>query len=239
MHQCRTLPQLLKVTNNTEFFNYVSANYQLDDGSAADDEDDDGYFSDETFPEDKRDEFTDEDLLKHLVTPDSLGVNGRKHPRNEELMNHCSEDNQTLEENDKRCRCKVNFDESNKSPENHPMGVISRKSPPESLHNGATLVNHFVDSTLRNDTEMKDKEEPHEIVDFTSCTPSFSQDEEEFNDPWDDSWVRDEAISELKQSVQIGSYSIAEAWKLRKDLDPNGLGKDYNTLMCHLDCVQC
>ncbi len=47
------------------------------------------------------------------------------------------------------------------------------------------------------------------------------------------------SISKLKQSVQIGSYSIAKAWILKKELEPNGLGKDYNTLMCHLDCVQC
>jgi hypothetical protein len=57
---CWTLPQLLKVTNNTEFSNYVSANHYLDDNSAADDEDDDGYFSDETLPDDERDEVTDE-----------------------------------------------------------------------------------------------------------------------------------------------------------------------------------
>jgi hypothetical protein len=100
-HWCWTLQQLLKVINNTEFSNYVSANYHLDDGSAANDEDDDGDFSDETLPEDKRDEVTDEDLLKHLVTPNSSGVNDRKHPHNEELMNHCSEDNQSLEENDR------------------------------------------------------------------------------------------------------------------------------------------
>ncbi len=49
----------------------------------------------------------------------------------------------------------------------------------------------------------------------------------------------DTAISELKQSVNIDSYSIAKAWKLRKELDPNGLGTDYNTLQCLLDCDQC
>jgi hypothetical protein len=92
---------------------------------------------------------------------------------------------------------------------------------------------------LCNKTEIKDKEEPCEIVASTSCTPNFSQNEEECNDPWDDSWVQDTAISELEQSVKIGSYSIAESWKFRKELDPNGLGKHYITLMCHLDCVQC
>jgi hypothetical protein len=76
--QCWTLPHLLKVTNNAEFSNYVSANYCLGDNSAADDEDDDGYFLNETLPEDERDEVTDEDFLKHLVTPDSLRVNDRK-----------------------------------------------------------------------------------------------------------------------------------------------------------------
>jgi hypothetical protein len=53
----------LKDTNNTEFSNYASANYYLYDNSAADDEDDDGYFSDEMLPEDERDEVTDEDFL--------------------------------------------------------------------------------------------------------------------------------------------------------------------------------
>jgi hypothetical protein len=236
---CWNLPQLLKVTNNTEFSDSVSANYHIDDNSAADDEDDDGYFFDETLLEDKRDEVTDEDFLKHLLTPNSMRVNDRKRPHNDELTNHCSEDNQSLKENDRRCWCKVNFDESNKSPENHPTGVNNRKSLPESLHDDATLVNHFVDSALCKDTEIKDKEEPHEIVASTYCAPNFSQDKEEFNDPWDDSWVQDTAISELKQSVKIGSYSVAETWKLRKELDPNGLGKDYNTLMCHLNCVQC
>ncbi len=51
--------------------------------------------------------------------------------------------------------------------------------------------------------------------------------------------MRDIAISELKQSVNIGSCSVVEARKLRKELYPNGLGKDYNTLQCHLDCDQC
>jgi hypothetical protein len=40
-HWCWTLPQLLRVTNNTELSHHVSANYHLDNGSAADDEDDD------------------------------------------------------------------------------------------------------------------------------------------------------------------------------------------------------
>ncbi len=78
------VPQLLKVTNNTEFSNYVSANHFLNNNSAADDEVDDGYFSNETLPEDERDEVTDEDFLRHLVTPDSLGVNDRKHPHKED-----------------------------------------------------------------------------------------------------------------------------------------------------------
>ncbi len=43
-HWCWALPQLLKVTNNTEFSNYASANCYLNDNSAADDEDDDEYF---------------------------------------------------------------------------------------------------------------------------------------------------------------------------------------------------
>ncbi len=40
--RCWTLPQLLKVKNNTEFSDNISANYHINDGSAADDEDDDG-----------------------------------------------------------------------------------------------------------------------------------------------------------------------------------------------------
>jgi hypothetical protein len=72
--------------------------------------------------------------------------------------------------------------------------VVFRKSPPESLHDDATLVNHFVYSTSHNDTKIKDKEEPHEIIASTFCAPNFSQDKEEFINPWDDSWVQDEAI---------------------------------------------
>jgi hypothetical protein len=91
-------------------------------------------------------------------------------------------------------------------------------------------VNHVADSTLRNGTEVKDKEEPLEIAASTSMAPNFSHDREEEDDPWDDTWVRDIATAELKQSVNIVSCSLAEAWKLRKELDPNGLGKDYNTV---------
>jgi hypothetical protein len=127
----------LNVTKNTEISNYVSANYYLDDNSAADDEDDDGYFSDETLPEDERDEVTDEDFLKHLVTPGSLGVDDRKRQNNEDFVNDHSGDNQSLEDSDRRFWRKVNFDESNKSPENHFKGVNKRKSPPESLLDSA------------------------------------------------------------------------------------------------------
>jgi hypothetical protein len=38
-------------------------------------------------------------------------------------MNDHSEDNRSLEDSDRRFWCKINFDESNKSPENHPKGV--------------------------------------------------------------------------------------------------------------------
>ncbi len=164
----------MKVTSNTEFFNYVSANYYLDHNSVANDEDDDGYFSNETLPEDERDEVTDEDFLKHLVTPGSLRVNDRNRPHNEDLMNDRSEDNKSLEDNDRRYWHKVNFDESNKSPENHPMSVNKRKSPPESLRDNASLVNHFIDSTSRNDTKIKNKEEPDEIVASTSIAPNLA-----------------------------------------------------------------
>jgi hypothetical protein len=62
--------------------------------------------------EDERDEVTDEDFLKHLVTPNSLGVNDRKRQCNEDFMNDHSGDNQFLEDSDRRFRHKVNFDES-------------------------------------------------------------------------------------------------------------------------------
>jgi hypothetical protein len=91
------------------------------------------FFSDERLPEDERDKVTDEDFLKHLVTPDLLGVNDRKHRHNEAFMNDHSGDNQSLEDSDRRFCCKVNFDEFNNSPENHPKGVNKRKSQPESL----------------------------------------------------------------------------------------------------------
>jgi hypothetical protein len=64
--------------------------------------------------------------------------------------------------------------------------------------------------TFCNDTEIKDKEDPHEIVAFTSIAPNFSHNKE-VNDPWDDTLVWDIAISELKQSVNIGSCSLAKA----------------------------
>ncbi len=51
--------------------------------------------------------------------------------------------------------------------------------------------------------------------------------------------MRDIATVELNQSVNIVSCSLAKAWKLRKELDPNGLGKDHNTVQCRLDCDQC
>jgi hypothetical protein len=111
---------------------------------------------------------------------------------------------------------KVNFDESNNSPENHPKSVNKRKSPPESPLDSAALVNHVVDSTLRNDTEVKDKEEPHDIIAYTSIAPNLSHDEEEEDNPWDDTWVRDIATAELKQSVNIVRCPLAEAWKLSK-----------------------
>jgi hypothetical protein len=78
------------------------------------------------------------------------------------------------------------------------MGVNKRKSPPESLHDNETLVNCLVYSTLHNDTEIKDKEEPREIVASTSIAPNFSNDKEVVNDLWDDTWVWEIAISELK-----------------------------------------
>jgi hypothetical protein len=70
-------------------------------------------------------------------------------------MNHHSEDNQSLEENDRRCWHKVNFDELNKSPENHPMGVNNRNSPLESLHENATLVNNLL--TLHHAMTLRSK----------------------------------------------------------------------------------
>ncbi len=95
----------------------------------------------------------------------------------------------------------------------------------------AALVNHNNDSTLCNDTEVKDKDEPHEIIASTTIAPNFSHDKEEEDKPWDDTWVWDIATAELKQSVNIVSYSLAESWKLRKELDPNGLGA-RTTILC-------
>jgi hypothetical protein len=93
----------LKVTNNTEFSNYTSANCYLGDNSAAAaDEDDDRYCSSDTLPEDERDEVTDEDFLKHLFIPDLLGINGRKCQHNETFINDHSGDNQSLEDSDRR-----------------------------------------------------------------------------------------------------------------------------------------
>jgi hypothetical protein len=63
------------------------------------------------------------------------------------------------------------------------MAIDKRKSPPESLLDSAALVNHVVGSTSRNDKEVKDKEEPHEIVASTSMAPNFSQDNEEEDNP--------------------------------------------------------
>jgi hypothetical protein len=58
--------------------------------------------SDETLLVDERDEVTDEDFLKHLVTPDSLGVNNRKCQHNEAFMIDHSGDNQSLKDSDRR-----------------------------------------------------------------------------------------------------------------------------------------
>jgi len=47
-HQCWTLPQFLKVTNDAEFAEYAVNNYNLDEDSSDDaEQDDSGYFSDD------------------------------------------------------------------------------------------------------------------------------------------------------------------------------------------------
>jgi hypothetical protein len=83
-------------------------------------------------------------------------------------------------------------------PENHLKGINNRKSPPESLLGSAALVNHVIDSTSCNDTEVKDKAETQAIVASTSITPNFSQNKEEEDNLWDDTWVWDIATAEVK-----------------------------------------
>jgi len=67
---CWTLPQRLQVTNDPDFHAYATANYYLadDEGGdlSVDDGNDDGYFSDETLPSDKREEVSDEYFFEHL-----------------------------------------------------------------------------------------------------------------------------------------------------------------------------
>jgi transposase InsO family protein len=54
-HQCWTLPQFLKVTNNAEFAEYAAKKYNLDEDStdAAKQDDSSGYFSDKELQEDE------------------------------------------------------------------------------------------------------------------------------------------------------------------------------------------
>jgi hypothetical protein len=58
VHQCWTVPDRLKVTNDLEFNAYACDHYILDDGEIADDEAD-GYVSDGLLPSDKKDEVMD------------------------------------------------------------------------------------------------------------------------------------------------------------------------------------
>jgi hypothetical protein len=109
--QCWTLSQLLKVANKTKFNKYAAVNYICGEGSSDVDKDDLGYFSNESLPEDAKDEVMDEEFLKHLHENDSLGGNGMRRRHEDEFLKH-QQDNHTLGGTDrKRCR-KVNFNEA-------------------------------------------------------------------------------------------------------------------------------
>jgi hypothetical protein len=63
-HQCWTLPQFLKVTNDAEFAEYAVNNYNLDEDStdAAKQDDSSGY-ADEELQEDEKEEVKDDDFF--------------------------------------------------------------------------------------------------------------------------------------------------------------------------------
>jgi hypothetical protein len=68
VHQCWTLPQFLKVTNDDEFTEYAANNYNLDEDSpdAAEQDDSLGYFSDEELQDNEKEEVMDDDFFNLL-----------------------------------------------------------------------------------------------------------------------------------------------------------------------------
>jgi hypothetical protein len=64
-HQCWTVPERLKVTNDPEFTKYARKNYIIDDDEICDD-DAEGYFSDGLLPSDKKEEVSNEYFFDHL-----------------------------------------------------------------------------------------------------------------------------------------------------------------------------
>jgi hypothetical protein len=65
VHQCWTLPERLKVTNDPEFTEYARKNYIIDDDKICDD-DAEGYFSDGSLPSDKKEGVSVEYFFDHL-----------------------------------------------------------------------------------------------------------------------------------------------------------------------------
>jgi len=90
VHQCWTLPQFLKVTNDAEFAEYAAKNYNLDEDStdAAKQDDSSGYFSDKELQEDEKEEVMDDDffnLLNQNILENDTAT--RKRPPEEEHLN--------------------------------------------------------------------------------------------------------------------------------------------------------
>jgi hypothetical protein len=88
-HECWTLPQFLKVTNDVEFAEYAANNYILDEKStdAAEKDGSLGYFSDEELQEDEKEEVTDDDFFKLLNQKILEEDTARKQPTGEENLN--------------------------------------------------------------------------------------------------------------------------------------------------------
>jgi len=88
-HQCWTLTQFLKVTNDAEFAEYAANNYNLDEDSTDATKQDDslGYFSDEELEEDEKEEVTDDDFFNLLNQNILEKDTARKQPPKEEHLN--------------------------------------------------------------------------------------------------------------------------------------------------------
>jgi hypothetical protein len=98
-HECWTLPQFLKATNDAEFAEYAAKSYNLDEDSpvAAEEDDSSGYFSDEELQDDEKEEVTDDDffnLLNQNILEDDTA---RKRPPKEE---HLTNQEQTIDFSD-------------------------------------------------------------------------------------------------------------------------------------------